>query len=110
LNIIVGLWVLISSFVLAFAQYAVPMWNNIAVGGAIALCAVCRLSGRNTMGWSWLNVLLGAWLIISPFVLGFANLVTPLWNNIICGVITLIIAGSSMAAVRATPKHYEKPV
>lgn len=106
MNVVLGLWTIVSPFVLAFSQYAVPMWNNIATGGAVVLCALFRLSNRHRQtGWSWINVILGAWLIISPFVLGFATMTTPLWNNIIIGALTVIVAASSMAAVHAKARE-----
>jgi hypothetical protein len=107
LNIVLGIWVIISPFVLAFTQYPVAMWNNIAVGCAVTLCALVRTSStRNQNGWSWLNVLLGAWLLISSFVLGFATLTVAMWNNIIIGVLTIIIAASTLAVARPrAPMH-----
>ena len=106
INVVLGLWTIISPFVLAFGQYAVPMWNNVATGGAIVLCALFRVSSHQRQtGWSWINVILGAWLIISPFVLGFATMATPLWNNIIIGALTVIVAASSMAAANPKPRE-----
>lgn len=55
---------------------------------SIGLTALARGTGRShkQAGCNWLNVLLGLWLIISPFVLGFSNQLRPLWNSIILGV------------------------
>jgi SPW repeat len=41
-------------------------------------------------GWSWLNLILGIWLVISPFVL-FASGVA-MWNNVIVGIIIAAFA------------------
>ena len=56
---------------------------------------------------SWIIALLGVWLIISPFVLGFSGDVTAMWNTVIVGIITLILGGyralvESGGAPRAT--------
>lgn len=53
-------------------------------------------------GGSWWSVVLGIWLIISPFVLGFANAPTLLWNNIILGALVCIVAVSSRSTRPAT--------
>ena len=45
----------------------------------------------------------GVWLIISPFVLGFSNAPTPLWNNIVLGALVFIIA---LAFRPAPPEIY----
>jgi len=34
-------------------------------------------------GISWINILLGIWVLISPFVLGFAQAPRAMWNNVI---------------------------
>ena len=35
---------------------------------------------------SWTNVVLGVWLIIAPFLLGYSAETTALWNDIIVGL------------------------
>jgi len=40
----------------------------------------------------WLSGIIGIWLIVSPWVYGFANNTGALWNSIIFGVIVLILA------------------
>lgn len=53
------------------------------------------------MFWArWANVILGIWLILSPFILGFAA-DQAVWNNIIVGFLVLtfaFITKGSMAA------------
>lgn len=65
------------------------MWNNVAVGIAVMILAFSQRPGQR--GTSVVNMLLGGWLIASPFVLGFAAPV-PFWNNIILGVVILVVA------------------
>jgi site-specific recombinase len=57
------------------------------------------------MNWArWANVILGIWLILSPFILGFvSNQAT--WNNIIVGFLVLVFAfvtRSTMETARGT--------
>ncbi len=95
-NVVLGVWLIISPFVLGFAgtNGAAFQWNNIAVGIAVILVALT--------GPAWLNVLLGAWEIISPWVLGFSGASTPLWNNIVIGALVLLFAiGAVSASTRA---------
>ena len=40
---------------------------------------------------AWISVLAGIWLILSPFVLGFSNLTSGLWNNIVVGAVVIIL-------------------
>jgi hypothetical protein len=51
---------------------------------------------------SWINVLLGIWVLISPWVLGFAGHATPMTNNVITGIVIIILAAWSALATSST--------
>jgi len=101
INILLGIWVILSPFVLGFSQLPRAMWNNVATGIAIGILAIIRSGMRQQPGWSWVNVILGIWLIISPFAVAFMTTGVALWNNVILGIIIAIIALSE--AVSAAP-------
>jgi general stress protein CsbA len=42
--------------------------------------------------YTWIGIILGIWLIIAPFILGYAQNTTAMWNDIILGI--LVTAGS----------------
>jgi SPW repeat len=48
------------------------------------------LLGKHQAGWSWLNLILGIWLVVSPFVLFASG--GAMWNNVIVGVIIAALA------------------
>jgi hypothetical protein len=96
LNILLGIWVIISPFVLAFPSPK-AMWSNVATGIVVGILAIVRSSVRNQPGWSWINVILGIWLILSPFVFGVVS-GAALWNNVILGIIIAAIALSNAPA------------
>jgi hypothetical protein len=89
LNVILGIWIVLSPFVLGFSNRTALMWNNVATGGAIFLLALGRSRTRRVP--PGLVVLLGLWLIVSPFVLGASRQVAEL-NNIVLGIIVALIA------------------
>jgi hypothetical protein len=95
-NILLGIWVLISPFVLTLALPR-AIWNNVVTGIVVGILAIIRVSVPNQTGWSWINALLGIWLIISPFVLGFTS-GAGLWNNVILGIIIAAFALSNTAS------------
>jgi hypothetical protein len=35
----------------------------------------------------WINIVIGAWLIIAPWVLGFSDSVLMKWSSVLCGII-----------------------
>jgi hypothetical protein len=86
-DVIFGVWLLVSPFVLGFSRNTALTWNNVMVG---ALVAVLSLASRSEPV-KGLLVLLGAWLFASVFVLGFVRL-APLWNNLV--VAFLVIVGA----------------
>jgi hypothetical protein len=96
INILLGLWILISPYVLAFHQLPPAVWNNVILGILIAFFAFVRVSSiENQPVWSWWNALLGLWVVISPFVLGFAQTTTALVNNIVAGALVGLLACTS---------------
>ncbi|MEX0649469.1 MAG: SPW repeat protein [Candidatus Andersenbacteria bacterium] len=50
-----------------------------------------RTSVRTTSG---IDVVAGLWLIIAPFVLGYASVTGALWNDVIFGIAIVLLAGS----------------
>jgi SPW repeat len=82
-NILLGIWVIISPFM--FGIHAPKgIWNNVITGVVVGVLAIIRLS-MHQPGWSWLNLILGIWLVISPFVLFLSG--AAMWNNVILGIL-----------------------
>lgn len=45
------------------------------------------------MNWlHWIKLVLGFWVVVSPWVLGFSGITTALWSNIIAGALICIFA------------------
>lgn len=47
----------------------------------------------------WINFILGLWLIISSFLLGYSNVRPAMWNEIIVGVLVLIFSSTVGASL-----------
>lgn len=90
-NLLLGLWLLVSPWVLGYTGEATPAWNAHTVGVIIAVAAAAALVAFHK--WEeWVNVALAAWLAISPYVLGYASLQAALWNQLIVGVLVAVLA------------------
>ena len=101
INILLGIWLIIAPWVLGYANLSPAQSNDVIVGIIVAVVAAIRsFGGFNTRGWSWINILAGIWLIIAPFVLGYSNNTTPLWNDIILGIVIAILAWTSATSPR----------
>lgn len=90
-NAIIGLWLMASPWVLAFDSAAKPTANAVILGffiAAMALLAVLRLMAWEEM----VSVVLGVWLAVSPWVIGFAGLAAAMWNAVVAGIIVAFLA------------------
>src|ERR1051326_1292978 len=67
-NLLLGVWLVISPFVLSFNQDS-ALWNNIFVGAAVIVFA--WLSAKRRGAVPGVLMTLAALLFLSPFVLGF---------------------------------------
>lgn len=94
INLAAGLWLVASPWIYGGVGPADRMaWNSIIVGIVIAVVAAVRLmAGARAAELGWINVILGAWMIASPFVYGYTGDGARTANSIVVGVIVLIVA------------------
>lgn len=94
LDVLAGIWLLISPFILAFGGMNGAVTNNVILGIVIGILALYRFFTPNAANvWvSWLNALLGVWVLISPWVVGFNRSQVAMTNNIILGIIVIILS------------------
>lgn len=85
-NMILGAWLIFAPFLGIGGVNDVAAWNSYLSGAVVAILAIAALS-RPQMWEEWINLLVGIWLIIAPFVLGFATQAGPTWNQVILGVL-----------------------
>jgi SPW repeat len=89
-TVLLGVWLVISPFVLGFAHAPAGISNNVLVGLAIIACSFLGVKHGLLRAF---NVLLAAWLYASAFILYVPNR-AYLWNN-------LILAGAVILAAVA---------
>ena len=88
ISVALGLWLLVSPWVLDYGQVAVTQ-NAVLLGFLLIAAEFVELNLFRV--WEeWLNVVLGAWLVVSPWILG-ASLV-PMVNCVVVGLLVLILA------------------
>jgi hypothetical protein len=87
---VLGIWLLLSPWILLFEPDASALHTAVAVALLLLLVEVVELSVFRT--WEeWINVLLGAWLVISPWVLGIASKAATA-NFVVIGTAVLALA------------------
>jgi hypothetical protein len=85
-----GIWLLLSPWTLWFEKDATATRNALVVGLLIILAELFELSIFR--GWEeWINVALGAWLVISPWALGVSNTAAQI-NFVVVGALVLALA------------------
>lgn len=97
-----GVWLLLAPFVLDYAPRPEGLgayWNDLVVGGVVALLALVRaLAPEHLPLLSLVNAALGAWLLVSPFVLDYAAepyAMRATGNDVAVGVLVLVVAVAS---------------
>lgn len=104
LGLLTGLWVALSSSFLTLqhggGNAAVA---NLIAGLAVAAVAAASLAAlRGYAGLQFAAVLLGVWVIISPFILDAKfSIATPMyWSNIVSGGYLMVLALAGLTTVR----------
>ena len=105
INLLAGVWVVFSPWILDFWRLTTPTWNNVIIGALVVVLATSRLWGDPGTWPSWTNVVLGIWLLISPWVLAFSSFGMPTGNDVILGIIIGVFAiwGASVQRAASTP-------
>ena len=91
-NLVLGLWLIASPWLLQFSGAPAAAWNAWISGAIIGVLAAAAL--YQVQQWEeWVNALAGLWLVVSPWALGFSADQVTTWNAVIVGVLVLCVAG-----------------
>ena len=106
INVIVGIWLIITPYIYGYAGTTVGT-SSILIGIVVGVLSLVRAfsSLRGTFWLSWVNVIAGAWLIISPFVLGVTDSNAVFANEIIFGIVVGIVALWNLGVTNVAIHH-----
>ena len=91
LILVLGVWLLFSPFVLGYPSDSAQAINAIVAGAVIALLAAFDL--YKTYMWAVVvNMLIGLWVAVSPWVPALADRANLMTNNVIVGIAVLVLA------------------
>ena len=83
----------------AGAGFTAAAWNARAVGIVVAALAIWAIA--MFAEWQdWLTGILGLWLVIAPWVLGFSSMKPAVWNYVIVGGLIIVLSAWEVWAVR----------
>jgi hypothetical protein len=91
---LLGFWLLLSPWILHFEDQTAAMQNSVILGFVLILAEVVTLSAFQV--WEeWINVALGAWLVVSPWVLRGVG-PTAATDFVVVGLLVIALAAYEM--------------
>jgi SPW repeat len=102
INLVLAVLLFLSPWVMAFAADTMAAWNAWIIGVVLAVLAIAALTAFAE--WEeWVGVVLGVWLIIAPWVLGFSGNMNAVWTHVILGVLTAAVSAWGVWDYRHRP-------
>ena len=107
LDMVLGLWLAVSPWIIGFADGDPAATRNaLIVGIAIAVLSALTFLAYHIVE-EWIDVILGVWLIVSPWVLAGPRDPTVVADFVIVGAIVLALSGYEIWAARHGHPHPE---
>lgn len=93
---LIGLWVFVTPFVLP--MFGASSLDGLATGNFYILGILIAVVGlaeayAYRLWEEWVGIVLGLWLLISPWVLGFSGMSVYMLDALIAGAIVAVLAG-----------------
>ena len=108
-NLFLGAWLFLSPFFGFGSMKDVASWNSYIFGAIVfASSGIALYTPR--LWEEWLNVIVGLWLIASPFALIFSTHHAATLNDVVVGILIFISAiwAGSVQPPRSTLEHAHK--
>jgi hypothetical protein len=100
-NLILGAILFLSPWLFKFDAGAVSTNAHVA-GLAMAILAIAALASFAV--WEeWLNLIVGLWALVSPWVLGFQGTTTAMTVHVVIGIAVAILAAIELWAMSQHP-------
>ena len=91
-DVLLGCWLVVSPYQLEYWLDAAATQNAMGLGAALVifnLISACRLVDK---GQEIFNIVLGTWLLLSPFSLGFEEVPEATINTMTVGALVVVLA------------------
>jgi hypothetical protein len=124
-NLILAIWLFISPWVLQFGAGAQTApagavdatgiavshaaWNAWVLGVIVFLVALSTI-GNMEVWQEWFNIVLGVWIFIAPWVLGFVGFPRASWDHWIVGALIFLLAIWSVSRARTVAPPVTSPI
>jgi hypothetical protein len=106
-NLFLGIWVLVSPWAIGRDAGSALISNAYIVGSAVTAVAVAALVAFRL--WEeWVTLILGTWLLVSPWFLGFSAMSVLTWNTVAIGILITVCATWALTDVEEGGKPVAK--
>ena len=105
INMAIGMWVLVSPWLLGFTESGGATANAVVTGLAITMVATLAVV-RSSPSASWGNLLLAIWLFVSPWVVGYTEFRSASRNAWFIAVMVALFA--FMTLITASPERDDR--
>jgi hypothetical protein len=102
INLILGIWLIISPLLIGYSTSHVPAGNNVVLG-VLLIASSWWILVSDTIEVGWFQILCGFWLIIAPYVLRYHALTSATANDVIVGIMALIVGVIETQAMAHPP-------
>jgi hypothetical protein len=100
-NLILGALLFISPWIFRFSPGA-ESWNAWIAGGIIAVLSIAALAAFAE--WEeWINLIVGLWILVSPWALEFSDSINAMRTAVIIGAIVAVIAAVELWILHRSP-------
>ena len=103
--LLLGLWLIVSPWAFSYPEGSPQMLNALVSGLVIAVLAAFDL--YKTYFWAVVvNLLVGVWVAVSPWVLRLADQRVVMWNELIVGIAVVVLALWDLRTDPELHKHW----
>ena len=89
-NLILGAFLFVSPWIFGFGA-GMTSQNAVVAGIVVAVLAIAALAAFAV--WEeWLNLIVGLWILVSPWVLGFQTSTTAMTVHVVIGILVAALA------------------
>ena len=106
-NAILGVWLLLSPWAMGFQAETAAMANAVVIGLALIAAALGAIFVPKA--WEeWTEGALGLWLVVSPWVLGFASSFGARLDAVVIGILVVGLSAWTLATDEAYSAWWRK--
>jgi SPW repeat len=103
----IGAWLVASPWELEYTLNGAATSNACGLGGVLIVFNLISAARFMEQGQEIFNILLGLWLVASPYALSFESERAPALNAMIAGASVVVLSGWRLYEEARTPKEKE---